>query len=570
MLRSLPVLPSFHRRSGVAPMAIVLRLVVLAGVLFWGWKSSTSGGAEKRELTLSERYLEDDRIKKLMWDCQVGLAFEGDTTDLTEVMVAKLAKGQRDVLHRYQAFLASQEAKVVPALTLLFEDHYGDRFGGPVLQNVLNVCALMETNAGIEIGRSGFGHPKQEMRLTSLDVIRRHGDPSDYDAVAGWIPKVMMESAVLDFLKALNHCDPDRFANDVADWMESGQYRPAWFHMSPMLSHVKDEALARRFLTLAKSEDTPQPARAGLLAPMAGLGDQEAQDMLVARMASEVDQRVLLAMAAAQSVGMHNLVQPALIHDKRAGVRERAARILGEGEGSEWVTAWLIEGLSDSERMVRDACLAGLLIRKDPAAIARVLLKLSKSDTERDSAFAVLNGNWDADPELPQRALDVLMAEFEARPAGDARVSILKVVGRVPLRAAADFLLDHEGDLPAKVGGLTPHRWVCGHAFNAGPGGMEALYARLVTETDPIRRLDLIGMIWQDKSVASTEILLEVLTNSNRSDYERLYAADRLTRIADPRVLAPITKRFYFECTDRYVRPALQCLLWTWFGLPNA
>ncbi|MDF1838599.1 MAG: hypothetical protein P1V35_12085, partial [Planctomycetota bacterium] len=141
---------------------------------------------------------------------------------------------------------------------------------------------------------------------------------------------------------------------------------------------------------------------------------------------------------------------------------------------------------------------------------------------------------------------------------------------RIPLRASAEFLLDHVGDLPEKVGGLTPHRWVCGHAFNAGPGGMEALYARLEVESDAIKRLDLIGMIWQDKSEASAEVLLGVLTDSTQSDYERLYVADRLTRFADPEMLASITKRFYFECTDRNVRPALQCLLWTWFGLPNA
>jgi hypothetical protein len=274
-------------------------------------------------------------------------------------------------------------------------------------------------------------------------------------------------------------------------------------------------------------------------------------------------------MTALQSVGLHHLVQPVLIHDKRASLRERAARILGEGEVTELSTAWLIEGLSDSESIVRNACLSGLLARKDPAAIARVVLNLSKGEAEREAALTTLTNRWDADPELPQRAFDVLKAELENSPPGLARVGILKVVGRIPLRAAAEFLFAHEGDLPERVGGLRPHRWVCGHAFNAGPAGMEVLRERLQTETDPIRRLDLIGMIWQDKSRASAEVLLEVLTNERLSDFERLFTADRLTLIEDPTVVAAITKRFYFDCTDRHVRPALQCLLWTWFGLPN-
>lgn len=551
-------------------MAILVGLCVLGAIVYWGWARSTPNDGEQRELTLSERYMQDDRIQKLMWDCQIGRAFEGDTTDLTGVMVGKLALGQRDVLVRYKAHLASMEAESIPALTLLFEDHYGDPYGGPVLQNVLNVCALMETDAGMEIGRAGFNHPKQDTRLTSLDVYRRHGARSDYDSVAGWIPRVVNESCITDFLKAIHHCDQDRYAQDVVGWMEDGLYRPIWTHMAPLLSHVKDEALAKRFAAIAKNPDTPQGARAALLAPLAGLGDKEAQEILVARIASEVDQRVLLAMSALQSVGLNHLVQPALIHDARPGVRERAARIIGDGEPTEESSVWLNGGLSDSESIVRNACLAGLLARKDPAAIARVLLDLSKSDSDRDAAFAALNQNWDADPELPRRAFDVLLAEFESRPPGVARVSILKVAGRVPLREAAEFVMDHEGDLPERVGGLTPHRWVCGHAFNAGVGGMQALYSRLETETDAIRRLDLIGMIWQDKSETSAEILLAVLTDSTQSDFERLYAADRLTRIMDPNVLASITKRFYFECTDRNVRPALQCLLWTWFGLPNA
>lgn len=99
---------------------------------------------------------------------------------------------------------------------------------------------------------------------------------------------------------------------------------------------------------------------------------------------------------------------------------------------------------------------------------------------------------------------------------------------------------------------------------------MTVLYERLRDEQDPIYRLDLIGMIWQDKSETSEQLLLDVLQNPEGHPFERLWAADCLTRIAHPSTLAPLAKQFYLESTHRYVRPALQCLLWRWYGLPNA
>ena len=48
--------------------------------------------------------------------------------------------------------------------------------------------------------------------------------------------------------------------------------------------------------------------------------------------------------------------------------------------------------------------------------------------------------------------------------------------------------------------------------------------------------------------------------------YERLYAADRAIRIGPASRVAPALKRAYQACTDPRLRPALQCLLWTWYG----
>ena len=95
------------------------------------------------------------------------------------------------------------------------------------------------------------------------------------------------------------------------------------------------------------------------------------------------------------------------------------------------------------------------------------------------------------------------------------------------------------------------------------------LAERLAVETDPFRRLDLLNYIWQDHTDASRDILMSIVTDPTRDEYERLYAADRLIRVGPATVVAPVLKRVYLDSTHRYVRPAFQCLLWTWYGLPN-
>ncbi|HPF15450.1 MAG: HEAT repeat domain-containing protein [Planctomycetes bacterium] len=567
-IRTLPHTAHPGRRgaSRVIPLVVAAALV---GLVAWGWQRGKREQGPAPQTT-EQRYLEDARIQTLLVDCQIGRPFDGDTTDLMDVMVGKLADGQLDVLHRYKAALADRGAAAIPALTRLFEKLYSEPFGSPVLQNLLSVCALMTTPAGLELGRSGFQHPREDVRLAALDVLAAHGEPQDYEGIKGWLPMVGNLPVVLDYLRAMVHCDPDAYVRDCLAWLDSGEYMGIWFHIMPLLPEINDLATAQRFARKAMEEETPQETRAAMLAPAARLGDPEAEGELTKRLNSDIDQRVLLALTAAQKNGLELLVVPVLTSDSRPALRQRAAAILADGAHTQESLVWLNEALSDSEPSVREVALGGLLARKDPEAVARVVLNLSKGTSERESAIASLTGHWDADDELPTKAFEVLKHEYEASTTPLAKVEILKVMGRVPLQAAAEFLLGHAQDLPERVSGLPPFRWVAGHAFNAGEPGMRALYAHLAQETDPIRRLDLIGMIWQDKSPTSEEILMAVLTDPTKDPYERLWVADRLTLVSDPEVLAPVVRRFYYDSTHLHVRPALQCLLWRWYGLPNA
>ena len=58
-----------------------------------------------------------------------------------------------------------------------------------------------------------------------------------------------------------------------------------------------------------------------------------------------------------------------------------------------------------------------------------------------------------------------------------------------------------------------------------------------------------------------------MILDERSTPYEVLYAAGRLVRLGPAAEQAPFLKRaVYFENTHEKVRPALQCLLWSWYG----
>ncbi|MEZ5974173.1 MAG: hypothetical protein R3F33_08670 [Planctomycetota bacterium] len=559
-------LPTAPRRGGARPLTLLI-LAALAGVLLWGWQkgkqSKPSGPAVSEDPLKSDR-----RVSELLQDCGIGLPFEGDTTDLVPVMAGKLVIGQGEVLHRYKELLGQRGTAVVPVLERLFEQQFGERFGTPVLLNVLNVAALMPAGAGLGIARKGFDHPRDDVRMAALDVFAVHGEPEDFDRILPWIPRIVNQPSAGDYLRALAYCDPERFHENALEWMEAGQYLNTWAQLATLVGGDTDPDRARRYMAIGLGETAPQPARAALMVPAARLGIEEALLELSTRMASDIDQRARLALDAVQVAGRYELAEQALMTDKRPEMRQYAAQILAANSGGELVRAQLTTGLSDSVAAVRLACLEGLVMLGDTEALARTLVDLRGTPVERGQAFEILAHHWDLDPSLPQKVFDIFSGLYAQADGREGKLDILKHMGRVPLGASAEFLFAHYAELTGPVGGLTPHRWAAGHAFNAGPAGMAVLQARLAQETDPEKRLDLIGMIWQDKSEGSKDILLALVQDETRNPYERLFVADCLTRLTQPEELAPILKRVYQQSTHRDLRPALQCMLWKWFALP--
>jgi HEAT repeat protein len=239
----------------------------------------------------------------------------------------------------------------------------------------------------------------------------------------------------------------------------------------------------------------------------------------------------------------------------------------------ESVVGLLQRGLNDADDGVRVESLAVLLKLGDPVAWTEALRRLEGSLEERDVAVRTLREAWPALPaDAPDQARARLIQLYERRASegapGGELTSVLTALGAVPGRATATYLLQvgaKLGDTPLR--GITAHRWCVGQAYNAGPEARAVLRERLAEERDPFRRLDLIGMIWQDSDPDALEVLLGVVSDDTLDRHERLYAAERLLHMGASSRVAPVLKALYWESTDPVLRPGLQCLLWAWYGV---
>ena len=555
-------------RSGAG---LGLALVLLAGVGWFGVRASLRSGAGLP--TLEERYLADGRIVPLIYDCHFGKTFDAPTVDMIEVLVSKLDRGQRDPLQVAKKELAASGAAAVPDLRRLFDEVYQDRWRSGVLLSVLGTTTLMDGPWGIEMLRLGLQHPAQAVRLTALKGISRHGEATDYDMVLRFLPLAGSIQAQADYAGCMHALDPQRFCAEAAGWMRSGEYPDLWQYVLLDLTEASDPALVAQLKELAELRD--EMLIPFLLAPAARDGDAEALDELHRRLASERPAQQQIAAQALARIGRVLDVAP-LLRDPHPGVRAVAAEALiealleapaGTPQGEE-IEAWLAEGLSDTDSKVREMCLLALVERGDESAAAHALELLEGNVVERELGIRALRGRWEANAGSAESAFQRLIRLHEAsRGRGsELRISVFQAVGHVPLRDAAEFLLEMGRRARGRVRGLEPFRWFCAQVYNTGPVGRALLRESLATESDPFRRLSLIEYIWQDHSDAARECLLGVLNGEQLDPFERLYAADRLLRVGPAERVAPELKRFYLGCTHPVVRPAMQCLLWTWYG----
>jgi HEAT repeat protein len=112
---------------------------------------------------------------------------------------------------------------------------------------------------------------------------------------------------------------------------------------------------------------------------------------------------------------------------------------------------------------------------------------------------------------------------------------------------------------------LRAHEWFVLQASNSGVAGQPFLIEELASETDALRRLDLLWAIGAPGNDAAREALIEFLERDDVEPLEKLFAAQQLVRMGPAGEIAPRLKQLALRIEDPVARRALQCLLWKWY-----
>jgi hypothetical protein len=80
------------------------------------------------------------------------------------------------------------------------------------------------------------------------------------------------------------------------------------------------------------------------------------------------------------------------------------------------------------------------------------------------------------------------------------------------------------------------------------------------------RRLDLLWAATVANDALTAGTLREVLQGERGAPHERLFAAERLAQNGPASEVAPLIKRATLRESDPIFRPAMNCLLWRWYG----
>lgn len=580
--------PLHAQRAGRGLGGLVVAVAVIGAVGFFGVRTALEEGPP--EPTLAERYAADPRIRLLLEPCGHGKPFEGDTSAMIEVLVAKLGVGaQLEPLRRAKQELAKIGAPAEPALRRLYDESSREQFLTPVALNVLEVCGIADDDFGLAIAREGLVSPREDLRAKASYVFRKHGRPEDYDLVKASLLASSSPELGQKFALAMKACDPGRFHYEVVDLIDALRENEGGLAVGELAdvlaaecADAVDPVLVDQLYTRAAG--LAPRHRAYMIAPAAALADSPhhaaALDELRALLKDPLPAPRQNACNALARAGLVAEVLPALTLDESPGVRSVVTNLVAEAVRSGKLAAedarpHLRSGLADPDVAVMSGSLAALLQMGDEVAWAEALRRLEGSLPDRDLAVRALGDAW---PGLGAAAADQarsrLVRIFERR-AGEGAASaeltsVLKALGSVPGRATAEFLLDVGVRLAGQqVSGIDGHWWCVGQAYNAGPEAQAVIRERLAGETDPFRRLDLIAFLWQDPHPDAVEVMLGVLTDPSRDPHERLYVAERLLNMGATQRVAPTLKQVYWESTDPVLKPGLQCLLWIWYGVAS-
>ena len=509
---------------------------------------------------------EDDRVDYLLASPVRTEPFLADTADMIPVLVSKLGFGQQDPMIAAKTELARLGAAALPELARFIEAQMNDANGGGRLTNAFGALTLMADPGAHALLARGLDHPQESVRIAAMRGLVKHPASADYDRILAQVSLSNVETQRV-IAEALAAADPARAQNDLLDWMEARRFQPACEVLLPRLCEARRPELLPRIHALLANAP-PEPA-AWLRAAVAANGDLEALAALRTTLRDGTGPERTLAVQALHRAGLGAECAVVLESDPEASRRALAAQNLSACTHEPAVRTALQRGLADPVREVRKLCLGTLVQTGDANAIDTAVQMLGGDRVDLEDAVLALREAWQRDAALAQRSFDRLAA-LRRGEAGPARVEVRaldRAISLLPLDAAAELLYAAALEPGAPISGVTRHRWYAQMIGNAGAPGARFLQERWKTEPDPVRRLDLFASAIYAQDDAARDLLVAVLDDPRTTPCEGLYAADKLCHFGPAERMAPILKRYALRIADPRTRPALNDLLWRWYGL---
>ena len=541
---------------------MVLGAVLLAALGWWGFRSLSSAGRHEGPETLAE----DDRIRWLVAPCGFTKLFDVDTSNMIHVLVESLGWGQRDALTDARQELAVIGESVLPELQRSFEASYAQSFEHGVLENVLGVCTIAEEPWGLELLRRGASHPGETVRMGAVTGLAKHGEPADYDLIERCLPLSTSLPSRAEAVSAMGRVDPERLGRDFVRWIQEGENEDLWESAAAHAGFFEDPDTVAQLAEMAGG--TTNRTRFLMQAPSARDGDEESLAALRAGLGDGQPGVRELALNAVAAVGLGLEARGMLELDPVSRLRLKAASVIAALEPSEEAIAALSLGLSDRDADVRDSCLEYLCRWADERAVAQALESLRGTPSQRTAGLSALRRAFDDHPELVPRARAFVLGLI-GEPEGTidpVERGFLQVISQIPGQESAEFMLARARNARGQVSEWRAHRWCTHQATNTGSDGRRYLLQALESESDPVRRVDLIHAATQEDYDEARAVLRTIIEDPDEDPHVRVFASHRLIAQGPAVDVAPYLKRIYLASVDPILRPALHCMLWAAYG----
>lgn len=511
----------------------------------------------------------DRRVAHLFAETHNCHHYDVDTADVGAILVETLLRGQRDPLKKARAELAQAGPEGLDRARRVLEANWSHPDGSSHIRNAMDVVTMSDEEEALELVRRVLGHPDPAMRILAIRALRKHGTKEDFDAVLAELSTIS-DAFRPEVAALLVHLDVERGSALALDWYEAGTDRDLWSATLPGVALARDPATVERARRLWPG--APAAFAPAMLAACLRAGDADAAEALRAALAGDDLGLRENAVEALVRAGLEDELTRIAREDPSPRLRARAVSALGEAEDAERFVETLRAAVNDRDENVSAAALGALVELGVPDGIDRaVALCGSERSGALDGGMQLLRGRLRRDGELARRVWDVLLRRYEREahlPLRD-RIGLLQAMGQVQLPEAVEFLWSLRTELQGTVQRMPVERWIVLQIGNTGRPGQEWALAQLETETDPLRRLDLIEALSLLGGEFPREALLAFVDGEDVAPLEVLYAADRLTRMGPASRVAPVLKRATLRVESDAERRALQCLLWKWYPGPT-